>query len=71
MVFLVEINQFRSDGQLACAEIFALTTSFQCEDQAVEWTLNDEDIDNVRDVTVEALSNRTDCWFQSGPESMQ
>lgn len=72
MVYLVRVNEFSHDGlRRGHAELLALTTSFEYEEQAVEWTLNDQDMDSVRDITVDMLSTRTDCWFQQGPDENQ
>ena len=48
-----------------------VTTSFQTAEEAINWTLNDAYGLRIRDVEVDRLSDRDDCWFQSGPEEYQ
>ena len=71
-VYCVRVNNWTRHGTLRYRpELTGVTTSFQTAEEAIDWTLRDTYGMRIRDVEVDRLSDRDDCWFTSGPEEYQ
>lgn len=71
-VYLVRVNNYTRHGTRRHGpELTGVTASLQTQEEAIAWTLTDQCDIRVRDVEVDVLSDRDDCWFQRGPEEYQ
>lgn len=69
-VFLVSINEWSREGNGQTPELFGIVTTLDSAADAVAWTLDGEAIE-PRDIDVEQVSARNDCWLALGPEEDQ
>lgn len=70
-VYCVRVNNYSRHGLLrASPEVMGVTAQHRNAAAAIAWMLDDQWI-RPRDVEVDTLSERDDCWFQPGPEEMQ
>lgn len=71
-VFLVRVNNYTRHGSVRYQpELMGITASLSTRADAIDWTLQDAFGLRLRDVEVDVLSDRDDCWFQRGPEEYQ
>lgn len=71
-VYLVDVNRYRRDGiRAALPELQGIAPyGAGNEDDAATWAVSDLSPSEIRDVTVELLSTRDDCWTCEGPETL-
>lgn len=70
-VYCVRVNNYTRHGTVRhWPELTGVTADKTTVEEAIAWTLADTSV-RVRDVEVDVLSDRDDCWFQLGPEDDQ